>query len=55
MLLLNFTRNPGMLDYIDVYIYCPTIFQKTYQNLKRYFAEKENDAEIKYKKEPNRI
>src|SRR6266496_769557 len=54
MLLTNFLREPGLLDYEDFYIYCPTIHQDTYTNLKKHFDEQEMILQVEYKKRTNK-
>src|SRR5881628_2553332 len=54
MLLTNLLREPGLLDYEDFYIYCPTIHQDSYKNLKQYFEEQEKDLQLQYKKRTNK-
>src|SRR5258708_10541745 len=55
MLLTNFLRQPGLLNYVDFYIYCPTFHQEAYINLKEHFEEKEKDLNYNYKKITNNI
>jgi len=54
MLLTNLLRQPGTLDFRDVYIYCPTIYQDAYNNLKKYYEGQEKASELKYKQITNK-
>ena len=47
-LMVNFLLNEKILDYTDVYIYSPTINQKSYQNLKKHFSEMEDRIKAVY-------
>lgn len=40
-LITHFLLEPGLLDYSDVYIYSHTIYQDTYQYLKKHFIDEE--------------
>ena len=54
MLLINLLRKPGLLNNRDFYIYCPTVHQDTYTNLKEHFEERERALEIEYRKRMDR-
>jgi len=41
-LIINFLRQENILDYHDVYIYSPTIYQPAYQDLKNHYAKLES-------------
>lgn len=40
-LLVHLLTTPGLLDYCDVYIYAPTVYQDSYEYLKDYYNRKE--------------
>ena len=40
-LITHFLLQPKMLNYSDIYIYSPTIYQPIYQYLKQHFSEQE--------------
>jgi KaiC/GvpD/RAD55 family RecA-like ATPase len=48
-LLLNFLLQKDVLDYSDVYIYTPTLYQPAYEHLKDYYNNLENIVKDKYK------
>src|SRR5258708_6873856 len=54
MLLTNLLREPGILDYEDFYIYCPTIYQDSYKNLKKHFDDQEKCLQLQYRKRTNK-
>src|SRR5207244_5032951 len=47
-LLLNFLLNEGVLDYDDVYIYTPTLYQPAYKYLREFYSNLENEIKVKY-------
>src|SRR2546426_8993769 len=48
-LLLNFLLDEGVLDYDDVYIYTPTLYQPAYKYLREFYNNLENEIKVKYK------
>src|SRR2546426_11456082 len=50
ILLLNFLLDEGVLDYDDVYIYTPTLYQPAYKYLREFYNNLENEIKVKYKK-----
>ena len=40
-LLMNFLRNPSVVSYFDVYVYCSSLHQPFWQDFKTYCSEKE--------------
>ena len=50
MLLINLLRREHTLNFRDFYIYCPTIHQDAYTNLKDHFEMEEKGIKINYKK-----
>lgn len=47
-LITHFLLQPKLLNYSDVYIYSPTIYQPIYRYLKQHFAEQENLVQQKH-------
>ena len=47
-LILNLLRNEGLLDYSNIYIYSPTLYQNGYQNLKEYYSTLEERIRKQY-------
>src|SRR5207245_1097875 len=48
-LFLNFLLDEGVLDYHDVYIYTPTLYQPAYKYLREFYNNLENEIKVKYK------
>ena len=42
-LIVHLLTNPGLLDYSNVYIYAPTLYQDSYEYLKEYYNQREKD------------
>jgi hypothetical protein len=40
-LMVNLLRKPDTLSYSDIYVYCSTLYQKSYDNLKKYYENLE--------------
>jgi len=49
MLLTNLLRQENTLNFRDIYIYCPTLHQKAYKNLRKYYEGQEKASEKKYR------
>ena len=50
MLLTNLLRKASLLNFRDFYIYCTTIHQDAYANLRDHFEAQEKVIETEYKK-----
>ena len=48
-LMLNFLLNKGVLDYSEVYVYSPTLYQPAYKYLQSYYNDTENKIRALYK------
>jgi len=48
-LMLNFLLNNKVLDYSDVYVYSPTLYQPAYKYLQSYYNDTENKIRALYK------
>ena len=49
-LMLNFLLNNQVLNYSDVYVYSPTLYQPAYEYLKKYCNDTENQIRDLYNK-----
>jgi len=54
LLLTNLLRKPDVLNFKDFYVYCPTLHQDAYTNLKQHFEEQESAIENEYKRKTNK-
>lgn len=50
-LMLNFLLNEGVLNYSDVYVYSPTLYQPAYKHLRKYYEGVENNIKMAFKVE----